>query len=101
MALIGDLQPYFQEFNRLLKSMAGAACRQQNLVTTAGVGQIPVGLRGVTITSVAGPTTLTFTDGTTYAIATGEVFSTELLGGVKPVGFTIAGGTWKWYGYAS
>ncbi len=98
MAIMGDLTPYFVRFERLLKSIAGSLCTSSDPVSfSAGTGSVPAGLRHVTVTSSAGPTTLTFPNGNTYILATGESFSTNLAGGTVPA-FTISGGTWKWYG---
>jgi hypothetical protein len=100
MAAFGEFKPVLGEIARYLRMLATRPCCKP--VTTAGVGSIPEGLRSVTITKTSAntdTTTITLSDASTYALtAQGEVYTIHGINdGVLPK-FTIAGGTWKWYG---
>lgn len=106
MALLGDLQPYFLDFKRLLKSIADTNCRMVGEgapitnSTSAGTGNIPAGFSSMSIVLLSGSIDVDMSDGSVYPMTTiGEsLVQASTTGGSLPA-YTITGtGTWKWVG---
>lgn len=99
--LLGDAQPYFLQFRRLLESINGSLCTASTTPATisGGTGNIPAGFKTVTIVATTAPATITFPDSSTYSLATvGETLTLTAPNGTILPALTISVGAVKWVG---
>lgn len=83
---------------KILINQTGGCCTNASISSGLNTN-IPAGFNSVTITELTGSPVITFGNGNTYTLGTGEIFTKTAPSGTKFSSFTIVGGTWKWYAF--